>query len=245
MRMDRDRRGGGSETRAALWLVVAAVALPTAAVAQLPANNGGGRALDANPGVGSGGTNRLENQIDFQARNNLVTGNVAGGRAFQDDVPFLAPGAFSGGLESEELFSFRAESLRSAPIFANIPTAQTINNVGGGEIVVFNSATTVAPNRINPNTPTRFAPQGGVFRVNNATSFGRFDPQYELTLDRRPSPATINRFDPVSRDNTLGVFRVEDGSALAVTADPLLGVRRRTLIDARRSPADATDPALT
>ncbi|MEL7087871.1 MAG: hypothetical protein AAGL98_05425, partial [Planctomycetota bacterium] len=38
---------------------------------------GDGRALDANPGVGAGGTNRIENAVDFQARNDLITNNVA------------------------------------------------------------------------------------------------------------------------------------------------------------------------
>lgn len=184
--------------------------------------NGNGRALDANPGVGTAGNNRIENAIDFQARNDLVTNNVAGGFGFQDGVGFLAPGEFQGGLGSDDLQSFRQESLFSAPNIANLNTRGQF--LRGSDVVVFDTFTTVPSNRLN-NVPTRFAPDGGSFRV--APNFSDSNPN-QITLNQRPDSIINTRFDqtPV---NTVGFTRLEDGSALAVTVDPLTGVSRRAL----------------
>lgn len=209
-----------------VWSVMAVAGLTGVvvmpALAQTPANNGGGRALDASPQVGSGGNNRLENQVDYAARNDLITGNVAGGFGFQDDVGYSAPGAFQDSLGSDSLFNFRAASLPSSPLVANLPGAGTIR---GGNVVVFNDYTSIPPSR-SVNTPTRFAPTGGVFRVNRDF---REANSLELTLDRSAGQTFNSRFDTTPGTNTLGVVRVQDGSALAVTADPLAGVRRRAL----------------
>ncbi|MEM9915201.1 MAG: hypothetical protein AAF911_09575 [Planctomycetota bacterium] len=210
-----------------VWSVLAVASVAGVGVmpvsAQTAANNGGGRALDANNQVGSGGTNRLENQVDYAARNDLITGNVAGGFGFQGDIDYSAPGAFQGGLESESLFSFRAASLASSPLVANLPNAGTIR---GGNVVVYNNFTAIPPSR-SVNTSTRFAPTGGVFRVNRDF---REAGSLELTLDRSARQTlNDNLFNATPGTNTLGVLRVEDGSALAVTADPLTGVRRRAL----------------
>ncbi|MEM7625049.1 MAG: hypothetical protein AAF333_05420 [Planctomycetota bacterium] len=210
-------------------LVVAAG--PVWGSAQIRAG-GDGRALDANPGVGSGGTNRIENAIDFQARNDLVTNNVAGGFGFQDDVSFLAPGEFQDQLGSDDLQTFRQESLLSAPNVANLNTRGQI--LRAGDIVVFDSVTTVPSNRVN-NVPTRFAPDGGSFRVGPDT----FDPNpFQITINRRPDAFINTRFDQTPI-NTVGFTRQADGSALAVTVDPLTGVSRRTF---RAAETRTTDP---
>ncbi|MBB6429542.1 hypothetical protein [Algisphaera agarilytica] len=206
-----------------VWSAMAVAGLMAVpATAQTRANQGGGRALDANNQVGSGGTNRLENQVDYSARNDLITGNVAGGFGFQDDVGYSAPGAFLDDLGSEELFSFRAASLGSSPVIANLPNAGTIR---GGNIVVYNNFTTIPTSR-QINTPTRFAPTGGAFRVNREFSGTNL---LELTLDRSSTQTYNRRFDTTPGTNTLGVLQVQDGTALAITADPLAGVRQRAL----------------
>ncbi|MEM9419515.1 MAG: hypothetical protein AAGA25_10770 [Planctomycetota bacterium] len=206
-----------------VWSAMAVAGLMAVpATAQTRASQGGGRALDANTGVGSGGTNRLENQVDYSARNDLITGNVAGGFGFQDDVGYSAPGAFLDSLGSEELFSFRAASLGSSPVVANLPNAGTIR---GGNIVVYNNFTSIPPSR-QINTPTRFAPTGGAFRVNREFAGSN---TLELTLDRSSTQTFNRRFDTTPGTNTLGVLRVQDGTALAITADPLTGIRQRAL----------------
>ncbi len=212
--------------------LIGAAALP--ASAQIAANNGGGRALDANNQVGSGGTNRIENQVDYAARNDLITGNVAGGFGFQDSVGYSAPGAFLGGLQSDSLFSFRAASLGSDPLVAGVAGAGTVR---GGNVVVFDDFTSIPSSR-SVNTPTTFAPTGGAFRVNR--DYTDANP-LQFTLDRNANQTFNNRLDTTPGTNTLGVLRIQDGSALAVTADPLTGVRRQSLnFDA--TPTVALDP---
>lgn len=189
--------------------------------AQIAASQGGGRALDANNGVGSGGSNRVENQVDYAARNDLVTGNVAGGFGFQDGVGYSAPGVFQGNLQSESLFSFQAESLASSPLVANLNNG----TIRGGNVVVYNNFTTIPGSR-QINTPTRFAPNGGIFRVNRDLSDAS---PYQLTLDNNPNNVINNQVNAEPGSNNLGIFKVPDGSTLRVTADPLLGVRRRAV----------------
>ena len=205
-----------------LTLAALAVALgPAWGSAQVQSGNNG-RALDANPGVGSGGTNRIENAIDFQARNDLVTNNVAGGFGFRDGVGFLAPGEFQDSLGSDDLQNFRQESLFSAPNVATLNTRGQL--LRGSDVVVYDTFTTIPSNRVN-NVPTRFAPDGGSFRVAPNPS----DPNTnQITLNARPDAIINTRFDR-SPVNTVGFARLEDGSALAITVDPLTGVSRRNV----------------
>ncbi|MEM1107668.1 MAG: hypothetical protein AAGH99_03155 [Planctomycetota bacterium] len=213
---------------------IAGLTLGLPSFGQLPASQGGGRALDANTQVGSGGNNAIQNQIDFAARNDLITGNVAGGFGFQGDIDYAAPGAFIGGLGSDDLFGFRAESLASSPNLTNLPGRGSIR---GGNVVVFDDFTAIPPSR-TINTNTRFAPTGGAFRVNRDF---RENLPVELTLDRSSTTTfNDNRFNAAAGTNTLGVLRVQDGTALAVTADPLRGVRRRPL----PSPEPTASPLL-
>ncbi|MEX0744990.1 MAG: hypothetical protein WD118_05265, partial [Phycisphaeraceae bacterium] len=56
------------------WCTAGALAvLAVPATAQQQADTSG-RALDANPGAGSGGVNQQGEQLDFRVRNDVVTG---------------------------------------------------------------------------------------------------------------------------------------------------------------------------
>ena len=185
-----------------------------------------GRALDANQQVGSGGVNQLENQVDYQARNNLITGNVAGGFRFQGGIDYTAPGAFRGRLGSDDLFRFRAESLPSSTATVNLPASARYR---GANVSVYNNFTTVPQgNAYDQTNPSFVVPQGGDFRVNQDT----FSPNQTLNLSSDP------RFQPGSQQrepaDTLGVVIQQDGTALSVSADPLTGVRQER-VDTRRS----------
>jgi hypothetical protein len=81
---------------------------------------GRGDALDANPGVGTGGYNVPSPAIDFRARNLLITGDVAGGRGFRGSVGYFAEGDFRGELGSDDLFRFRADAAFSSPRLAGL-----------------------------------------------------------------------------------------------------------------------------
>ena len=176
--------------------------------AQLAADQGGGRALDANPGVNSRGTNRLENQVDYAARNDLITGNVAGGFGFRGSIDYTAPGAFRGTLGSENLFNFRAQSLNSSPALAPLPSGAPAHTAGGN-IVVYNNFTTVPAGRVTNAGSTRFAPEGGAFRVNRDVNDAN---PYQVTLERSPGitlqsrdTAAINNLAPYGNATTSGL----------------------------------------
>ena len=176
---------------------VGALSLAVDAGAQMRADQGGGRALDANPGVNSAGLNRIENQVDYAARNDLITGNVAGGFGFQGSIGYGAPGAFRGTLGSDSLFRFRADSLPSAPALAPLPTGST-NRPAGGNVVVYNDFTAVPNGRLT-NTPTRFAPEGGAFRVNRDVNDANPN---QITLEANPGIALQSRPGDIDPANT-------------------------------------------
>ena len=102
-------------------ILMATIAASTAwAQTQLNQN---GQAIDASLQTGSSGYNRPSLQQDFRARNDLITGNVSGGRAFQDNVGYGSPGSFGllqvpltgiGGDEAQ-VFRFRRDALASSP----------------------------------------------------------------------------------------------------------------------------------
>ncbi len=207
-----------TRTAALLSAALGGLTLAPAGLAQQQVGSNG-RALDANQQVGSGGVNRLENQVDYQARNNLITGNVAGGFEFRDSVGYTTPGGFRDGLGSDDLFRFRAQSLPSSTAAVNLPDAERYR---GSNLTVYNNFTTVPQN--NPyqqGQPSFIVPQGGDFRVRQDT----FNPGQELNLtsDPRFRPGETGRS---SGTDTLGVIVQQDGTALSVSADPLTGVRR-------------------
>ncbi|MEX0886228.1 MAG: hypothetical protein WD009_07285 [Phycisphaeraceae bacterium] len=110
----------GSRTIRTSLTVIGAVALALAAAPATPALaqeqvDTSGRALDANPRSGAGGINDAGPVIDYRARNDIITGNVGGGRHFRGDIDYGAPGEFRGQLGSDDLFRWRADSLPSAP----------------------------------------------------------------------------------------------------------------------------------
>lgn len=83
---------------------------------------GDGRALDANPLVGSGGRNTQVRNIEAELkfRNAIVTGNAAGGFAFRDFVGYSAAGDFTGELGSDDIFAFERDSLFSGLASRNV-----------------------------------------------------------------------------------------------------------------------------
>lgn len=139
-----------------LTAVLAAGAL---AVAQQRVGNDG-RALDANQQVGSAGYNSVEGRLDYSRQNNIITGNVGGGRGFQDTIDYRAVGEFQDTLGSDTLFDFRARSLSSSPGYLN---AARVGGVGpSGNVSVYRSFT----NRVaQPRGPGLIAPEGGAFQL--------------------------------------------------------------------------------
>lgn len=191
------------------------------ASAQQAANNGGGRALDANQQVGTGGYNAPSGQVDYRARNDLITGDVQGGRQFQDSVGYGAPGAFGDGVGSNDLFRYRVDSLPSSP--ARLNATQIYSREQRNITSVYSTYTDVPAYRtggriINQNLVTG---NDGLQYGGPSTSrvTGLIAPNI-ITSGINPARPGIGTYDIVSQ---------ADGSALQVQASPLLGVRRSPL----------------
>jgi tetratricopeptide (TPR) repeat protein len=230
-------------------LAVAGLAMPVAAQQQA---GGNGRALDANTQVGSGGTNAVQGQVDYRARNDVVTGNVSGGRGFQGSVNYSAPGEFRGNLGSNQLFDYRARSLGSSPLISdNVRNAALSARGGGGQsaVSVYRGFSGV----------TGFADEfgGGVVALDGG-SRGIFSAS-SLKVGGDISPLLSGSTRPITGD-TLGAEVREDGGTTVFSASPLLGIRRTELpalspyqpeaqIDRRAQPEEdpldvSTQPAL-
>jgi hypothetical protein len=78
---------------------------------------GTGGALDANLSVTDGPANQAAQKIDFNARNLVVTNNVAGGRGFRGSVGYRADTDFRGRAGSDDLFRWEAYSAESNPVW--------------------------------------------------------------------------------------------------------------------------------
>lgn len=181
-------------------LAVGAMSVGTPAVAQQRAG-GDGRALDANQQVGSGGANPEREQLDYRQRNDVVTGNVGGGRSFRDDVGYDAPGDFRDSTGADDFFPFRRDA-------AGVGTG-----VGGrgrldsGSVYGPYSSPHVARPRLGPGqmrTPWSLDGQGPI--------------RSDIDLRIRPGRQHYNALDRFMLDGG-------EGNWLEISASPLLGVR--------------------
>jgi len=147
-----------------------------------------GRALDANQQVGTAGVNPADGRLDFSQQNNIITGNVGGGRGFKDTIDYGAVGEFQGTLGSNELFPFRAGSLSSSPGYLN---AANVGGVGAQRnFSVYRSFTNRAA---LPRAPGLIAPEGGGFQLVPTSSLyatpgGRFTSFLNPTVVGSNSP---------------------------------------------------------
>lgn len=78
---------------------------------------GAGNRLDSNTQVGAGRSNSASTPVDYNSRNLLVTGNVAGGRGFRGSVGYTADTDFRGKVGSDATFKFEADSAYSNIVF--------------------------------------------------------------------------------------------------------------------------------
>ncbi|MCC6683002.1 MAG: hypothetical protein IT445_19045 [Phycisphaeraceae bacterium] len=183
------------------------LAMTLPALGQQAAGGQSGRALDANLRVGSGGANSNNPMPDYRLRNDLVTGNVAGGRGFQGDIGYTAPGEFQGALGSDSLFNFRAESLYSAPALVN---TQPLTRYGGGTAPVFRSYTNLAGQSLSTGGPSGagagYYYEGGQRLVSSGS--------YSFLSS------------PLVTTSSLSAVRSTEGQTLALSDSPLLGVRQ-------------------
>lgn len=208
---------------------VSTAALLAAALAFSPAEGQtqvqNGSALDANQQVGSGGYNQSAARVDYRARNLLITGNVAGGRAFQGDIGYTAPGTFQGSLGSDSLFNFRRDSVFSSP------------NAGGYNYRAQQLGDRVIVSRPSDSLSTGFRVTGG----NALSTRTTYDPGSGVVTFRQAGGGlvSISGFDNPDRlrnaGTSLGLVQTPSGLA-SVEASPLTGIRY--------NPLDASVPTL-
>lgn len=81
---------------------------------------GTGRALDRNPGLGTGGFNQPASTFDYGMRSNsIVTGNITGLARFHGSTPVLQNNQFRAGLPSAGLSGFLARSVSAEDVLTN------------------------------------------------------------------------------------------------------------------------------
>lgn len=188
-------------------LTLAALAMPVSA--QQQANNGGGRALDANPQAGSGGINDTQGQVDYRLRNNIITGNVQSGRGFQGTINYSAPGEFQSTLGSDSLFQFRTQSLPSSPNRLNAVSSGRAYIAGDG-VSIYRSYTSLPP--AQPFGRSEYTPAN--------TLIGG----YSTGLDTSYSIGSLTA-GMTSTQDTIGLASPTAGRVLELSASPLLGLR--------------------
>ncbi|MEQ9454988.1 MAG: hypothetical protein RLN76_10405 [Phycisphaeraceae bacterium] len=192
----------------AAWLVMAG----GAAEAQQRVG-GDGRALDASLQVGSSGTNRLEGQVDYSARNNVITGNVTDFSGFRGVINYSAAGEFGDSLGSNSLFRFRADSFNSG--LGNMNTSLVPNQALGVTPSVardFSAAQQLQGIPQAGNRSTRIIPEGGDYRLYGVTN----------------APGAGVRLDDAAFEadgSSIARFQDQAGRALEIRVSPLTGVR--------------------
>jgi hypothetical protein len=97
-----------------MGVVAAAIVAAASGQAMGQTALGDGRGLERDlSGRGIGNVPRADFMSEVRRRNDMVTGNAAGGRSFRGNVGYRSSDEFRGSLGSDDLFSFRRDSLGS------------------------------------------------------------------------------------------------------------------------------------
>lgn len=174
---------------------------------------GSGNLLDANTQVGSGRSNAPAVPVDFNARNLLVTGNVAGGRGFRGSVGYTADTDFRGRTGSDDTFSFEADSAYSNVVFSSSAIARdrflTAQGIGTFEYR-------------RESTPI------GLQQQRVATD----QPDSRLRLDRANTAMAIGRMNyDTGEDRIVANGSAPDGAPIRFIISPLRGLQSERMTD--------------
>lgn len=201
---------------------------------------GGGRALDANSRVGSGGAN--EQSVDWARelalRNAVVTGNVGGGKAFRGDVGYSDVADFRSATGADDLFNFERDSASSKDVSdpirgltgLRLALGQSGNRApGSGDLFVRRAAagTTAAEETIKPGDASKLT----------------IDPYGNIRGALRST--TDNIINMYSKPRVLAkVTQREDDSDAILIASPLQSVRSIKYSNPVMSWQELYDPTL-
>ena len=208
-------------------------------VCSMPASaqnaNGSGNKLDRSNQKGSGGVNTpVQNDLQqsLMLRNAIVTGNAADGMSFRGNVGYVADREFRGELGSDDLFSFRRDSLYSGISglgirgtdalqyqFAMTTGSRPPSSIAGSLAISRDSfLPTVAGTGVQSNA---ISPTDGQIR--------RVDPADQQDIEGaglwRLRSASGYLTDKSLASSYVGTINTGQGTAYDVTASPLEGVR--------------------
>ncbi|HMB94578.1 MAG TPA: hypothetical protein VKK61_00925 [Tepidisphaeraceae bacterium] len=197
------------------WILAAAatMALSGSAMAQYRIG-GDGRALDANNRIGSGGVNDSTPsgpQTPYGTLgNDIVTGNVTGGRGFRGFVPYAASTAFHERLPGELTDQFISGSSGTPYSGASANNAQTVQPFYG-------SVTTAAPPPGYIQQPSSASYVASSPMVSQQPSDARLGETLDIPQNVLPPPGQLILPGPVDPNTQ---------TSSIVTASPLYGVRQ-------------------
>ncbi len=213
---------------AAVAFAAGTVGVPTPAIAQDAL--GTGRALDANPLVGSGGVNRPARNFaaEVQLRNALVTGNAPGFGYFRGDLGYSGEfdfragegftGAIGGGDAENDIFGFERRSFSAA----------ATRGVRGIDALRMQMGLTSTVDPTGEQVLLRRNAAGGADELVSQPGSGVTQPTgrnifSQLNGSLRSTSGYLARES--ERPDVLGARRDEAGNVLASVASPLGGVR--------------------
>lgn len=207
--------------------------------------------LDNNLQVGGGRVNPQAVQPDYRARNDLVTGNVAGLGYFRGDIGYRAPGELGLNLPSDRQYRFEARSYGPGASGSD-PTSLT--QLGQPTVVYRGSSAARSGDVLEGawypvrgsehSNAIRVGPGGAGIREDRPGSYERpmtgSDLGGYLTAPMSRTPAQRSPAD------VLAVRRGPDGQLLFIEASPLLGLRQSVeLPPAQPQPDAEADPSIT
>ena len=174
---------------------------------------GSGNALDRNTQVGSGGFNKPTTNVDYNARNLLITNSVPGGRGFRGAVGYTADTDFRGLTGSDSTYAFRAGSAFSNPMFLNTAAYQDRFLVAQG-LGVFEYR--------RDSTPIGA----------DAQRSSDNQPDSRLRLDRANAQMSFGRMNwDLGEDRTVASGQATNGDPLRYIVSPLRGLQAEAMSD--------------
>lgn len=192
---------------------------------------GQGDALDASLEVGSGGRNYRSRRMNaytyenLQARNLVVTNNVAGGRGFRGDVGYYAPRDFRGDTGGDENYEFTRDSALSSLDFVNSGRAKDAFDIAQGMgVFQYRRDFTSLP------------------QIGSVTAARKID-DAEIRLDRvNPALGSTNLLATAVSPSDIGIIRASEDQIFTASSSTIRGVQYRDRED--QNPLGIYDQAL-
>ena len=177
---------------------------------------GQGDALDGSLEVGSGGRNYRSRRMNaytyenLQARNLVVTNNVAGGRGFRGDVGYYAPRDFRGDTGGDATYGFTRDSALSSLDFVNSGRSRDAFDIAQGMgVFQYRRDFTSLP------------------QIGSVSAARKID-DAEIRLDRvNPALGSTNLLATAVSPSDIGIIRASEDQILTASSSTVRGVQYR------------------